>query len=253
VASIQSLAFAPNGRTLVSTSVDGTVKSWDPYPTNKPSTLAESRAALWFSQNGTRLITENRDGRLHLWDTASHTDLGGIGPRLGEPLLNPRTISTDGRTLALGSTNGAIKLWNLQTEQCERALKADEVPITYLACSRASDRLAAASHQLVRTGWQSTIRIWNTTSRDIERVFTNAFGPLAFAPDGRRLAYCRTDGSFVIWDFVSERPRADVRSHSCGCCVLLFPTMVNSSPREGRRGGADLGGGFRPAGACVEG
>jgi WD40 repeat protein/serine/threonine protein kinase len=198
-ATIYGLTFSPDGQSLTSTSKDGTAKIWKSIEVSGPASLPNSKDALWFAHDGARLITLNHDGRLHFWDTRSRSDLGPVGPQLDGDRFGPRTVSDDGKWLALGFEDGAIELWNLQTNQREKSWKEDNLKIAHLAFSR-HGRLLAAGGDRRALHEHGRVRVWDTTNGRRRLDFTDFFGPLAFSPDDRRLASTRLDGSVVIWD-----------------------------------------------------
>jgi WD40 repeat protein len=94
-ASIHGLSFAPDGRSVISASKDGTAKLWNPLQVVKTDALPDSAQPVWFSPDASRLITRNHDVRLHVWDTRRREDLGATGPNLDDS--KAWAISEDGK------------------------------------------------------------------------------------------------------------------------------------------------------------
>ncbi len=118
------MAFSPDGRTLASGYLGGTVHLWDvadpahPRPLGQPLTSGSSVSAnvVAFSPDGRTLASGNNDGTIRLWDV---TDPAHPRP-LGQPLSDGSSVSvsavafsSDGHTLASGDGDGITWLWNL--------------------------------------------------------------------------------------------------------------------------------------------
>ncbi|MEV5541874.1 hypothetical protein AB0L13_34045 [Saccharopolyspora shandongensis] len=81
---VYSVAFSPNGKTLATTSNDGTVRLWDaadpahPVPLGRPLTGHTSSVySVVFSPDGNTLASASNDGTAQLWGlTVNHAASG---------------------------------------------------------------------------------------------------------------------------------------------------------------------------------
>ncbi len=212
-AGIHGLSFAPDGRSVVTASKDGTAKFWNPFRTVESDTLPDSEQLPWFSPDGARLITVNTNGRLHRWNTRGREDIGMVGPDLHDRRVKAWKISDDGERLAVGKDKGTIEIWNLKTDQLDKSFSHVSTRIGHLAFSRDAILLAAASERIAGAADRATLRIWDTASGAIVGTYTNAFGPLAFSSNGQRLVSTRLDGGVVVWDVGSGRSAAEIEEN----------------------------------------
>ena len=70
---VTRLAFAPDGRTLVSTSADGTIRFWSVANRQVALTLVHDGGpitAVAFSTDGNLMATSGADGTVRLWPAA---------------------------------------------------------------------------------------------------------------------------------------------------------------------------------------
>jgi WD40 repeat protein len=162
------LLFSPDGRTVVSTSLDGTVALWDVKSATRRETLRGHSGAVQqpvFSPDGGRLYTVSHDGTAIAWEIGGDRGLGrhftftrdrapwGYDGR-------PGSFSPDGRLVAVGlKGREGIRLWD------------------------ATD-LTPVGPPLSETGGEVK--------------------SLAFAPDGRTLAAVTLNGRATLWDVESR-------------------------------------------------
>ncbi len=106
------LAISPDGRTLASGSVDGSIRCWDVRTARLVAALPghlEETSAVAFSQDGRTLASANLGMEVKLWHLPTLREVATF------PLLNAGThlaFSPDGRRLAINTSDGAVIVWD---------------------------------------------------------------------------------------------------------------------------------------------
>ena len=109
-ADITTLAFAPDGRFLVSASQDGAVLLWDTASWRRSAVLSsqgEPAVRAAFSPDGALLVTGSAAGQVIFWDAASGEALASLS---GPDGLLELAFSSDGRLLVAAGEN-ALLVW----------------------------------------------------------------------------------------------------------------------------------------------
>jgi len=151
-------------------------------------------------------------GGVQLWDVRTHRV---VDKRLGADAEDV-AFSPDGRTIASGGWDGALRLWDLGSKKSRVIPGAHKDGITAVAFNADGSMLASA-------GRDSTVRLWDVHSRKQIGapilVHTAHVNDVGFSQDGRILASASAQGDSAVrlWD---------VRSHA-----QLDP------PLRGNRGG----------------
>jgi serine/threonine protein kinase/WD40 repeat protein len=217
-ASIFALAFAADGKKLLSASADGTVKVWNPLAANPPVSLSNQVEAVWFSPGGRKLITATEFGgfKLNLWDMRTHQNLGPVLPATDEQDYAVGTVSDDGQLAAFGTANGRLDVWNLQTRVPAVRIEAGvDLSTHQLAFSPGAGWLAAAPAMLHHSTSDGGLRLWKLGSDGpAPKFFRHSFAPLAFCSDGRRLVSVLKDGVVEVADFRTGVALAKWKAHA---------------------------------------
>ncbi len=110
----------------------------------------------------------------------------------------PRTIdfSPDGKTVAVGSSDGTVRLVGIASGREARVLQGHSARVNSVAFSPDGQTLASASDD-------NTVRIWQVASRDKLKTLQGHSSDVlsvAFSPDGQTLASASSDATVRRWE-----------------------------------------------------
>ncbi len=233
-----SLAFSPDGMTLLSTGSDDKVRVWarDAEPESKtaqalPSGLfvAQNRSQLFsLSPGGNFLLTTFTNGTCSIWNTHSFQESSRyLMP--GTNLLQ-ETISPDGKLVALAfATNGTtLVLWNAESEQI-RWVRHYPPPISVGRLAISPD-----GKYLAFPGWP-LLRVLGTADGTEYRTFsygeTYAFdlaGATSFSSDSTQVSLANHSGWALVWDLAHNRLRGKDYTQGSILASVAFSPDANS-------------------------
>jgi WD40 repeat protein len=223
---VRSVAFSPDGKTLASASSDSTIKLWDVASHKELETLKGHKGEIYsvaFSPDGTTVASGGGlDKIIKLWDVASRSEVGELGKpnKLGKRESHNNAVycvafSPDGKTLASGSIDNTIKLWDVasrdeitmlprQTEGVNPVLPGHTKGVNSVAFSFGGKMLASGSDD-------GTIKLWDLASyKELAelRDRNNRIRSVAFSPDGKMLASGSDDSTVKLWDVTENNELA---------------------------------------------
>lgn len=115
---IYSIVYSPDGKKIVTISVDMDISAWDAITGSKlkdmKSDLNSYTNQAVFSPDGTRLYTCNDNGFVIVWDVLSGNEIKRW--KAYSYVVNAVAISHDGRTIASSSDDSMVKMWNVDAE-----------------------------------------------------------------------------------------------------------------------------------------
>ena len=238
---VTSLAFADDGRTLVSGSYDGSVRLWD-LPSGEDRKVFRGHEggvlAVAVSPGGRYVASGGWDRHIIIWDPQSGSRVRQL--RRHRAGVSALAFSSDGRYLLSGSFDGTLYVWDVESGTLRGNLVGHDLavqavtvsPNGSVAASAGADtyvhlwdltdfteiRRLEGQHGLIKAliftpdgrflvsgGADEKIIMWNTETGGQERTFGNALltiNALSVSPDGRRLL-AADQGSVHIWNLAS--------------------------------------------------
>jgi WD40 repeat protein len=109
------VAFRPDGATLVSAGMDGTIKFWDARTLTLVARLPGHQSGvngLAFRPDGKRLASAGSDAVIRVWDTATRCEV--LAFRGHTDAIYTVAFSPDGRLLASGGWDRSIRIWDAE-------------------------------------------------------------------------------------------------------------------------------------------
>ncbi|KAH9033781.1 WD40 repeat-like protein [Lactarius pseudohatsudake] len=198
---VLSAAYSPDGRRIVTGSMNSTIQIWDSHlgiPLTRPlEGHMGTVTSVAFSPDGTHFISGSEDGTVRLWDSQTGVPIrepitGHTGP------LASVAYSPNGAHIISGSTDMTVRIWNPQTGAPVREpLLGPTGPITSVAYSPDGTRIICGSEDTRVWMWESL------TGELVGNPFEGHKDPVlsvTFSPDGKNIVSGSKDNTLRIWD-----------------------------------------------------
>ncbi|RKU20242.1 hypothetical protein C6503_06625, partial [Candidatus Poribacteria bacterium] len=192
---------------------------------NSSSSSSGANGVVVFSQSGNMLATAlnskkaTKDYRftVHLWNIPHRTV--NLTLKGHTDNVNALAFTPEGQTIASGSDDGTIRLW--ETSTGTEILKLQSGKTRTLAFSRDGKILASVSSSIKIY----KIQLWDVTTGDkltsIEEQ-NDSGNVLAFSADSKILACGSRDGTIRLWDVATGNKLSTLKGHANWIHALSF-------------------------------
>lgn len=237
----RELAVAPDGNLIAfgATNTLGApvIKIWSFDSNSTIATVPDmgDAGSIAFSPDGAMLAIYTSSHGVQLW-SAKEDQTSRLCQTVGRGggYQGVVTFSPDGKSLAVGDTDGQIRIIELATKKQKLMFDASADGITALAFSPDGALLASGSGYS-----EKEIRLWDVSAGkhagDI-LGHTSWITALVFTPDGRKLVSASGDQTIRIWEIATRRETDLLRGHESEIYTLNLTkngNMAISGSKDG--------------------
>jgi WD40 repeat protein len=206
---VTGVAFAHDGRRVLTASADRTLRLWDAATGKQRKRIAAHDSwvrCVAFAPDDRRAISCGDDNLLRLWEVASGREVRRFKGhtewvRCAAFLPDPRR---GGGRLVSGSDDGTLRLWDVETGKELKRFTGHKGYVMSLAVSGDGRRLLSG-------GADESVRLWDVEDGKELRRFDGHRGSVnavALSPDGRKALSGGADGTVRLWDTRSRELRS---------------------------------------------
>ena len=201
---LESVAFSPDGKTLVGVNGAGEILLWNvatPHQfKGRLNSIYSPVNSVALGPGGKVLVAPSLRGGIRLWNMATHRQVASPF-KSSTGGINSVALSPDSKILASVSNAGTVRLWNTATgRQIGSPLNGDTGPVNSVAFSPAGRTLASV------TG-NGTVGLWDVATGHRVRNYISggagSRGIVTFSPNGKTLASVAGNGTVGLWNVTS--------------------------------------------------
>ena len=199
IGSIGSVAFSPDGNTIVSCGGNN-IHLWNSDTNQRLKTLmghTESVNSVVFSPDGNTIASASDDGTIRLWDPNTRKHLKTLMAHAES--VNHVVFRSDGETIASAGNDRTVRLWNANTGELIKTLTGHIENVNTVGFSPDGKTIASGSGRLVYLGGSEDsgtcvgqeIRLWNANTGELIKTLighTSVVNSVVFSPDGKTIA-----------------------------------------------------------------
>jgi WD40 repeat protein/serine/threonine protein kinase len=224
-ARVHCVVFTPDGRGILTSSEDGTVRSWDATTLTATGVFGreEHGHPVWsvdVSPDGKFAVTASEDPRVRLFDLSS-------GQLVREFLhdegcgLQCAHFSPDGRlVVSTSQRDRSVRVWDLRSGNLRSSIRLESE-----ACRPRFARFSPDSGRVVAGLWDGTLGVWDATDGHAvwrRRVHEGLVNDAGFSPDGSWIVSGSVDETVQVVDAATGDEVSKLEGHKGHVACATF-------------------------------
>lgn len=214
---VLSVAYADDGRQIITVGADGTLGVWSAATNEAERIINLDRGPpTSLAVHKRYAATGHQDGTTSVWDLAAGTKIADL--RRNEAPVWSLTFTRSGR-LAVASHDWTISLWEIRkTDGPIHVFSGHKNPVQAIALANAGDYLASG-------GADKQLRLWNLNSLDAARTYRKQgdfISAVGFSSDDKLIASGTLSGRISIFRSKSRSRTRRLAGHDGEVTALGF-------------------------------
>jgi WD40 repeat protein len=201
--SVTCIAFSPDGKHLVSGSVDQTARVWEVDSGVKPVIFNYHRInCVALSPSGKYIVSGSSDHMVRIWDSATGDAVSGPFKGHTDQITSMAFALGDENRIVSGSHDLTIRMWDVKTGRTMLVLD-NAVPVGCVA-------LSPDGKCVVYSEWPCTLKVWDVEAGclilDLMQTDHQYMASIAFSPDGKLLVSRNAHNRILVWNATTWTP-----------------------------------------------
>ena len=222
-AAVTSAEYSPDGHLICSSSLDGTVRVWDPRTGDESMSPLRSGDgevhSVAFAPDSCRIASGTESGVVCVWNICENQTnprrlVGHSGP------VSAVVFSPDGALIASASADTTVRLWSVETGEVQNVLIDHTMKVYAVAFSPDGTVLASGSEDM-------SLRLWHVATGEPALApieISRTVRGVSFSPDGATIAASYFGERIRLWNAQTGISIAILRGHlDRATCIRFAP------------------------------
>lgn len=218
---VDRASFSPDGKWIVTSSLDGTAGVWEAGTGRLISTFQVRNVlggmqSASFSPDSKRIVTEGRERVARVWEASTGqliTKLQGHNN-----YVSGASFSPDGQWIVTASLDATARVWEASTGRSIVTLQGHDSYVSNASFSPDGKWIVTASNDQTARIWEASTGRPIVTLRGHKAAVDNA----SFSPDGKWIVTASRDKTARVWEARTGRSIITLQDHDAAVVSASF-------------------------------